>query len=220
MKSIREYVFETNSSSCHSLTFSTRGSATKTSINLKVKGDSYQWHYANYVDPQNKFSYWLNAFEAEVGIQLNQRMAKLKKLDKYYITKYLPFEENCGPCDVQIYEEVLKETADKLEAVLKKLEDFGVRLFIESREGIYYDTVTFKDVDDYIKQFKSWNEPTTIDRLCEGNFEFLVDLSDGIDHQSAPGEDSDCEYLAKMSADEVVDWVLGDGYFETGNDND
>lgn len=218
MISVRENVFESNSSSCHSITFSKKSSAAQVHMNLELKGGSYQWQRKFYDEPQDKLSYWLNAFAASIQKELCTRMTKFKKTESYLITRYLPFDEKRGPCDLEVYKKALEDTAEKLRSVLKKLEEFGVIFTIESREGVYPDS--YDDVDDYIEHFKEKNEPDTIDKLCKGVFDFLIDLNDGIDHQSAPNEDQDCNKLAHLNADGVADWVLGNGHFETGNDNE
>jgi hypothetical protein len=41
----------------------------------------------------------------------------------------------------------------------------------------------------------------------------------GIDHQSAPHEDSDAYTLGWFGPEDVYDWVFGDGSVKTDNDN-
>ena len=223
MYSIRENVFETNSSSCHSLTFSTEGDLPKTvNFHLDFAGGSYQWEFRTYHDPQSKFSYWLNAFAELQSVLLREKNAKLKGSDYYYITEYMDngWGKTSGPSDKGIYEEVLKEAANHLEKVLKAFEEIGVQLHFTPYEDETHSYSGMEDnIDSYIEYFLKVNQPKKLTDLCRGYFNFIVDLGDGIDHQSGPKEDSDCRRLAEFEPKEVLEWVLGDGYFETGNDN-
>lgn len=220
MLNLRESTFETNSSSSHSITFSTEGSAKLGQHNFTIclRGDDYGWEFRFYGDPQNKFSYWLNAFVENNGLILSRKCAEKFGIEgQYYITNRLE-GKNQGPADKEVYTTFLYEVADKLKAVLKALEDCGVSFHPEYTDPEELSSWDF-NLDEYIDAFIHKNLPTTVDKLCSSEFDYLVELGYGIDHQSSPREDSDCEKLAEFSPEQVVDWVLGDGSFETGNDN-
>ena len=82
MKTIRKNTFETNSSSEHVITFSTKGSAVGAEgYILNVVGGSWQWDKESFHDPQSKFSYWLNAFDEEAYCLLKTAMKQRRNTD-------------------------------------------------------------------------------------------------------------------------------------------
>lgn len=229
MLSIRESVFETNSSSCHSITFSSKGSAAKPQENcwlhLDFRGDDWGWEHREYYDPQAKFEYWLNAFVANQADKMSLENKKARGVDSYWITSYTgddPSKWNVtrGPCLEEVYNKILEETKEKLKAVLDKFTEYQVEFFFTPSEGNEDNYV--QSNEDFLRVFEELNRITDEDKknLCNNEFNYYVDLGYGIDHQSAPREDNDCKTLAELEPEDVVDWVLGDGSFETDNDND
>ena len=82
-----------------------------------------------------------------------------------------------------------------------------------ARRGV---TVDFNEDYDYqkpaIRFEKVWEDDDSLSAVTTGY----------IDHQSAPKESEACERLAKMfrdSPDELFDFVFGNSYIETDNDN-
>lgn len=226
MIKIRENVFETNSSSEHSLSFSTKGSAIKIDgmMRLRFIGDDWGWEFRSYSDPQSKFSYWLNAFVENQGLKLKRENEKARNVEYYYITDYIgddPTTWNVtrGPALEEVYEKVLEETKNKLKAVLELFKEHNVE-FTFDPDRTNEDEEYVNDAEDYIRVFEHLNSPKyDKKRLCNREFNYYVDLGYGIDHQSGPNESSECEALAEFEPEDVLDWVLGNGSFETGNDN-
>ena len=213
MKTIRKNTFETNSSSAHVITFSTKGSAADAEgYILNVVGGSWQWDKESFSDPQSKFSYWLNAFDEEAYLLLRTAMKQRRNTDYFYISERVG--ETSGPVDKDIYESIQAQVIGKLEAVFNYFKDNGVILNIIEEE-----TLDQLSIEEYIHYLRSYNDPENPECLTR-SFRFLVDLDLGIDHQSAPAEDCDCAKLAEFPPEDVFDWVFGDGSFETGNDND
>jgi hypothetical protein len=79
---------------------------------------------------------------------------------------------------------------------------------------IEYDDCTH-ELEDYLTDFNKLNtfNPHST------QFNFIVDMGYGIDHQSAPHEDEEAYRLGWSTPEEVYDWVFGDGSVETDNDN-
>ena len=215
-------------SSCHSITFSNPGSAVKPQgvnwLQLSFRGDDWGWEHQSYYDPQSKFEYWLNAFVANQADKMRLENEKARGVDSYYITDYVgdhPENWNIsrGPCLEEVYNRSLTETKEKLKAVLDKFTEYQVKfIFNPSSEN---EDSYVQDNEDFLRVFEELNCVTENDKknLCNGEFNYYVHLGYGIDHQSAPREDGDCRALAELEPEEVVDWVLGDGSFETDNDN-
>lgn len=199
MKIIRKNVFETNSSSCHSITFSSKGSGTLPSGDfiLQVKGDDYGWEVETYSNAQDKFSYWFSAFRDCACIQFLNAAEE---------------NEKQGKSKEDAFDTTFEETYNKLAQVLLYLRDKGIHLYI------FYDDWQH-NLEDYLRDLQIKN--TYKDNYANyfPGFNFLVETGYGIDHQSAPREDGDCRALGKSSPEEVFDWVFGDGKFETDNDN-
>lgn len=225
MTTIRKNVFETNSSSAHSLTFSTKGSLVKPidscQTRLDFVGGSYQWEWDTYCDYQSKFQYWLIAYTEWQSFILKQKNEAVKGVSSYHITgtpfisKLEDWGKTHGPSDIDVYKEVLKDTANHLKAVFDIFKEYNVSFTFSTADAEYL----IDDTEGYIETFLNVNEPTTTEKLCNSQFDYLVDLGLGIDHQSGPRESEECMSLANSTPLEVVEWVLGDGYIETGNDN-
>lgn len=228
MLSIRENVFETNSSSCHSITFSNKGSAAKPRehcwLHLDFRGDDWGWEHRTYYDPQAKFEYWLNAFVANQADKMSLENEKARGVEGYYITSYVgdhPEKWNVtrGPCLEEVYNKILAETKEKLKAVLDKFTEYQVEFFFTPSEESKDKYI--QDNEEYLRVFEELNLVTEDNKknLCNSEFDYYVNLGYGIDHQSAPRESSECKALAELEPEGVIDWVLGDGSFETDNDN-
>jgi hypothetical protein len=198
MKTIRKNVFETNSSSVHSITFSTAGSGVlpPKSFILNIEGGDYGWEQATYLftDNQDKFSYWLSAFIYCAFLLYEKKEEEYKKH---------------GMPQSVINEKSFQEIYDNYANVLLYLRDKGVNMSI-SYDGYQHDLET------YLRDFYVNN---TSRDISYSNFDFLIDTHYGIDHQSAPRESTDCRRLGESSPEEVFDWVFGDGEFRTNNDN-
>ena len=226
MLKFREKVFETNSSSEHSLSFSTKGSAIELNgtMRLGFVGDDWGWEFRSYSDPQSKFSYWLNAFVENQGLKLKRENEKARNVDYYYITDFIgddPTTWNVtrGPALEEVYIKVLEETKNKLKNVLELFREHHVEFTFDPNETIK-DVEYVESIEDFIRVFEQLNSPECDKkRLCNREFNYYVELGYGIDHQSSPRESEECEALAEFEPEDVLDWVLGDGSFETGNDN-
>ena len=202
MKTVRYNTFETNSSSCHSITFSNKGSGTLPagSFVLRVQGGDYGWEVETYSNAQDKFSYWFSAFKECANISFR------KKREEF---------ESKGISAEKAFNVAFQEMYDNYAKTLIYLQDKGVHLYI------YYDDWQH-DLEDYLSALQIKN---TYKNCCDNQehwfygFDFLVETGYGIDHQSGPGEDGDCRSLGESTPEEVFDWVFGDGEFSTDNDN-
>lgn len=191
MKTIRKNVFETNSSSAHVITFSSKGSgAIPKKANLNLEGGSYDWEECIYSSPQDKFSYWFSAFE-ECATNCSRQISSEKDI------------KETDPSWKKLYFEVIY---NQLALVLTHLRNMGVDF------SIFYDDREH-ELEEYLIDFQNKNKDS------DENFNFLVDMGSGIDHQSAPYESSDAYRLGMSSPEEVFDWVYGDGEVQSDNDN-
>lgn len=223
MVSIRDSVFESNSSSCHSITFSSENSGHQNvPITLDFRGNDFGWRRELYSDPQSKLEYWLSAYSSLIRLHRLEEMQKLLKLkDLYWISSKVKEDGSSGPCDAKVYRDTANEVLAHLKAVFEALQQHGVKLHFaeyDNRDNFVYDFGN--SVEEYLDTLKEANTARDVTKLCDPDFNFLVKMGYGIDHQSDVREDEDCRFLAKSTPDEVVDWILGDGSVETGNDND
>lgn len=223
MISIRANVFESNSSSCHSITFSSENSGHQNvPITLDFRGNDFGWAREVYSDPQSKLEYWLSAYSSLIRLRRLEEMRKLLKLkDLYWISTKVAEDGSSGPCDAKVYQDTANEVLAHLKAVFEALQQYGVRLHFaeyDNRDNFVYDFGS--DIEDYLSTLKEVNTARDVTKLCDPDFNFLVKMGYGIDHQSDVREDGDCRCLAESTPDEVVDWILGDGSVETGNDNE
>ena len=210
MKTIRSNVFETNSSSCHSITFPSYHTEVIPSDNfiLEVKGDDFGFGPETISDPQGKFSYWFSAFVDCVPLLFREKLAA--KNNKSVWESY-PSEKS--PLLPELFEEGLNEIYDHFAKVLIFFRDKGVNLLIK------YDS-NQHDLEDYLDTFRRNNddyESHVKDQIWY--FNFLVEERYGIDHQSGPAAESDCRRLGWSSPEEIFDFVFGDGEVELDNDN-
>lgn len=209
MKTIRFNTFETNSSSCHSITFSSKGSGfenrehAENAIIITLKSNDFGWEEREYYDPQSKFEYWLACFKDCASLRVREKFAAATKKDILY--SYLS-EKN--PLPESIWDKAFKEVYTNLVDVLTFMRNHDVIFHIE------YDGYTH-ELEEYLTDFNRLNtfNPHSDD------FNFIVDMGYGIDHLSAPHEDRDAYRLGWSTPEEVYDWVFGDGSVKTDNDN-
>lgn len=204
MKTIRKNVFETNSSSCHSITFSEKGSGCRPAkASIDLRSNDFGWEEEEYTDSQSKFEYWLACFEDCSALRIREKFAEVLHKDAWsaYPSKERPLPEN-------VWEEAFEEVYAHFVDVLSYLRDNGVEFLIK------YNDYTH-ELEEYLTDF---NRNNAYDPEF-GHFNFLVDMGYGIDHQSAPHEDSDAYNLGWSDPEDVYDWVFGDGFVKTDNDN-
>ena len=209
MKTIRKNVFETNSSSCHSITFSSKGSGfenrehAENPILITLRSNDFGWEEEEYTDSQSKFEYWFACFADCASLRVREKFAAATKKD--VLTSY-PSDKN--PLPESVWDEAFEEVYANLVDVLTFMREHNVIFHIE------YDGYTH-ELEEYLTDFNRLNtfNPHSDD------FNFIVDMGYGIDHQSAPHEDRDAYSLGWSSPEEVYDWVFGDGSVKTDNDN-
>ena len=213
MKTIRFNTFETNSSSCHSITFSSQGSGltnrqyTESAIIITLKSNDFGWEEREYHDPQSKFEYWLACFKDCASLRVCEKFAAAT--NKGVISSLYPlYPSEKNPLPESIWNEAFEEVYANLMDVLTFMREHNVIFQIE------YDGYTH-ELEEYLTDFNRLN----IFNPYSDNFNFIVDTGWGIDHQSAPFEDSDAYRLGWSSPEEVYDWVFGDGSVKTDNDN-
>ena len=209
MKTTRFNTFETNSSSCHSITFSNQGSGfanrryAENAIIITLKSNDFGWEEREYYDPQSKFEYWLACFKDCASLRVREKFAAATKKDILY--SYLS-EKN--PLPESIWDEAFEEVYANLVDVLTFMRNHDVIFHIE------YGGCTH-ELEEYFADFSKKN----IFNPHSDRFNFLVETGWGIDHQSAPNENLDAYHLGWSTPEEVYDWVFGDGSVKTDNDN-
>lgn len=248
MKSIRVNTFETNSSSTHSLTFASPGSGTGRNGRLAWKGDEFGWEFESYCDSQSKFSYYLVALSDWLSLMQKREYGKRHNLEESWggcysfsfgsLTEIAKAKEKNDEYWIKHYKEIDKENIDYIRNLaynkVKGLFDFL------KEKGCTFDYFNYMDEehkfigddrDTFWKAEGDYGERCFIDSLenlkdapenewkAHPNISDWIDFGGYIDHQSGPAEDSDCETLAAQSYEEALDWIFGDGSFETGNDN-
>ena len=194
MLNIRQDVFETNSSSAHSLTFSTDvGEVQPHNRNLNFVGDEFGWRWITYYDAQHKFSYWLVAFADSLNIKFHKALRNVTTTDTYGVFR--------NYVDIGI---------EKIKAVVNHFEAAGATFtFFDNQEiAIPFEEFIYnlesKNTEEYWNKFNS--------------FSLVFDFGGYIDHQSGPGEIEDCEMLAEFDTEQIFNWVYGNGNIQTGND--
>lgn len=209
MKTTRFNTFETNSSSCHSITFSSKGSGfenrrhAKNLIIITLRSNDFGWEEREYYDPQSKFEYWLACFKDCASLRVREKFAAATKKG---VKSLYPSEKN--PLPESVWNEAFEEVYTNLVDVLTFMRNHDVIFHIE------YDSYTH-ELEEYFDDFIKKN----IFNLHSDNFNFIVDMGWGIDHQSAPYEDDSAYCLGWSTPEEVYDWVFGDGSVKTDNDN-
>ena len=209
MKTTRFNTFETNSSSCHSITFSNQGSGfanrqyAENAIIITLKSNDFGWEEREYHDPQSKFEYWLACFKDCASLRVREKFAAATKKDVW--TSY-PTDKN--PLPESAWDEAFEEVYANLVDVLTFMREHNVIFHIE------YDDCTH-ELEEYLTDFNRLN---TFNPQSD-KFNFLVEMGWGIDHQSAPYEDDSAYCLGWSTPEEVYDWVFGDGSVKTDNDN-
>lgn len=209
MKTIRFNTFETNSSSCHSITFSSKGSGfenrrhTESPIIITLQSNDFGWEEREYYDFQSKFEYWLACFGDCASLRVCEKLAAATKKD---IWSSYPSKEN--PLPESIWDEAFEEVYANLVDVLTFMRDHDVIFHIE------YDGYTH-ELEEYFTDFIKKN----IFNPYSDRFNFIVYMGWGVDHQSAPKENEEAYRLGWSTPEEVYDWVFGDGSVKTDNDN-
>ena len=209
MKTIRFNTFETNSSSCHSITFSSKGSGfenrqhAKNPIIILLRSNDFGCAEHEYFDAQSKFEYWFACFNDCASLKVREKLAAATKKD---IWSSYPSEKN--PLPKPVWDEAFEEVYANLVDVLTFMRDHDVIFHIE------YDSHTH-ELEEYFTDFIKKN----IFNPHSDDFNFIVNMGWGIDHQSAPFEDDNAYRLGWSTPEEVYDWVFGDGSVKTDNDN-
>ena len=209
MKTTRFNTFETNSSSCQSITFSSQGSGfanrryAESAIIITLKSNDFGWEEREYYDPQSKFEYWFACFKDCASLRVREKFAAATNKDVW--TSY-PSEKN--PLPESVWDEAFKEIYANLVDVLTFMREHDV-IF-----NIKYDGYTH-ELEEYFIDFIKKN----IFNPYSDDFNFIVDMGWGIDHQSTPHEDDNAYKLGWSTPEEVYDWVFGDGSVKTDNDN-
>lgn len=207
MITVREQVFESNSSSCHSLTFSSSKSILLPQYRtLQWIGGDFGWEQKEYRDPQSKFSYWLVAFCIYISWLQEETERKCRNSQYYCITDNPEYwDAYNGPSSFEAY---------KVASMLFQQTILGVLKFFTDR-GVTF-TFAQESVDDFIQNVHELSDESS---FRKGYTVLDSDYGGYIDHQSCPIESKECETLAKMKPQEVFEWVFGDGYIVTDNDN-
>ena len=230
MKSIREGVFETNSSSMHSISFATPDSYRKYDYKgqcLYWTGGEFGWEDRIYLDSSDKFSYWLTAFTDYLRVKQLEDIKKSYPKARILVDNEKEYREYTR--DYYTSEQVIlpdeKSTLYIKNFAVKRITD--VYLFFKDNDIEFVD-FTFFDyrenktiTETYKEDFLNWLEYLrNLNSFPDfRKIDNLIDFSGYIDHQSAPSEDADCYELAAMEPEEVFNWVFGNGSFKTGNDN-
>lgn len=221
MKSIREQVFETNSSSVHSISFSNSVPKKIKVKHLELYGNYWGWERKTWKLPQDKFSYWFNAF-----IQNNHRKLLEACADKKEMTFDQLLTEPNTSLAIELYKEYALQCSNHLIEVFEVFERNGIEIKFRCARNyidgniIFKEGEVFSDWQTYIRLFELYNLNKHDFTKYDSLFDYIVPTGSGIDHQSGPNESMECKQLAELGPEKVLEWVCGDGYFETGNDND
>jgi hypothetical protein len=217
------------------LTFSNPKSAQHyRDVVLDWRGDEYGWEFGTFLDPQSKLSYYLTALPSWFSVMQKQEYAKRHKIPEEYGQYSFIFKapkdiaaakKNNDPYGMKYYKEIDSENIkfikdlvyERLSGIYEFLKKQGCnfnhfQLYLNSK-CITTDEGGFLEVLQRLKDSKDveWKDkPNIYDWIYFGGY---------IDHQSAPSEDAECRRLAGMCPGELLDWIFGDGFFETGNDN-
>ena len=212
MISIRENVFESNSSSCHSLTFPTKGSAKVfPGTSLIWEGDEFGWQQEKYHDPQSKFSYWLVAFTTWIEGYQGQVEREIRKNQEYWLTDRQEYwDDHNGPASLKSFQ----KAADLFQQTVFEV----IKLFKARKVAFKFYDRNNKPIteDEFVQDVHNRSDKNS---FKTGYTVLDVDYGGYIDHQSGPLEDPACKKLAMMKPEEVFEWVFGDSYIETDNDN-
>lgn len=218
MLTIRKETFETNSSSCHSITLG-NFNYSDTDISLDFKGDDFNWEWVKYDTPQSKLSYWISAYSSYVALLQKKALAKVLGFEQEYYSAWVTDDkkywgERSGKLPFEVWKPIADEVASHYKDVINTFESHFVQLNFntEYQYGSYeidkYET--FDLLDEMASESKYEHDSSICPPFDTGC----------IDHQSSAIESSECEDLAKLSPEEVYGFVMGDGYVQCGNDND
>ena len=240
MRTIRKFVFETNSSSAHSLTFATKGSGAKynNSKILDWKGEEYGWEREEYHSPQAKFSYYLVALQDWLSMKQKQEYAKRHKIPATYSDTIYDFSFGSLERIARAIQDNDKYWIDHYKVIDKENIEYISKLASQKVRGLYDFLIskgcTFKSFDytndshEFIYDGTDYELFDALEHLKDApenewkkypDISNWIDFGGYIDHQSGPSEDSDCRKLAEFSYEEVFDWIFGDSSVITDNDN-
>lgn len=182
MKTIRNNVFETNSSSMHNVSISNElavGDYSGTTLFVDASGD-YGWSGPLVETPEQKLDYAIVAYLCreyercpdEDSMSKQQYKAECKKLGEILV----------------------KKVTAVLDKIVETFAQYGV-------------TVEFgKNLREY----------------TDGSYYVEIEHSGYIDHQSAPGENSDCAQIAnwvETNPNRLFNFCFNNSYIELDNDN-
>lgn len=219
MTKIRRNVFETNSSSCHSITLgnlSIKEKNIKRYTSLIFQGGEFGWEYIEYNTPQDKLSYYLSALEIYMRMKQREMCAKrfIGRNADYYEYRIsndiYKADKNHGLCPLDIFQEVGADITSRIKDLISELKSNNVSVIFRDKGGSDIEEWEFLDKLEEMCSKNAWKKNPVLD----------IPYSEGyIDHQSAPTESYDCYNLVTMPASEIVGWIYGDGYVQGGNDN-
>lgn len=197
MVTIRKNVFETNSSSCHSITITDDVAENQNDEVLRACGDEFGWEHDIISTPQKKFSYWCVAAldwlcdllykdSKEIDIKNASTEAEKKRL------RYV---------DMPLHKSSITKYDDKIR-------------YIKESIGSYFSSRGVTIIWDGEYEEEKWS----FDLSGE---QHTSNIDGYIDHQSAPGEDKECRELAELWKDPeaLYNFIFGNSYIETDNDN-
>ena len=192
MLAIRKNVFETNSSSCHSISFASDSAEGYSGKVLYADGEDFGWEYNVLCTPQKKFSYWVVASLYNIYNQL------WKEAKDDYKSKWEndpSYDEWNFPWNTKI----VAKYNDKVEYIKKEVEDYFASKDV---------TIIWRDDDMGFNYglFAEDHEPS---------------INGYIDHQSAPDEDTLCKDFAELwkSPEELFNFIFNSSTITTDNDN-
>lgn len=219
MTKIRRNVFETNSSSCHSITLgnlSIKEKNLKKYTSLIFQGGEFGWEYIEYNTPQDKLSYYLSALEIYMRMKQREMCAKRFVGENAYYHEYWISDDrsiankNCGSCPLDIFQEVGADITSRIKDLVSELKSNNTSVIFRDKSGSDIEEWEFFDKLEEMYSQNAWKKNSVLD----------IPYSEGyIDHQSAPTESSECYNLVLMPASDIVGWIYGDGYVQGGNDN-
>lgn len=248
MKSIRVNTFETNSSSAHSLTFASKGSGAGKKGTLNWKGDEFGWEFESYSDSQSKFSYYLVALCDWLSLMQKNEYGERHNLEKSWgeysfcfgsLTDIAKAKEKNDEYWIKHYKEIDEENVDyirnlaynKVKGLFDFLKEKGCKFsyfhymneehkFIGDDRDTFWETEGEYGESCFIKSLEHLKEAPLNEWKAHPDISNWIDFGGYIDHQSDPKENPDCRTLASQDYEDVLDWIFGDGSFETGNDNE
>jgi hypothetical protein len=230
---IRKSIFETNSSSSHTVTYRANDSKDATATFdfrardgvIKLPLTYYGWEYRHYNTPRDKLLYVLTYVMVLCYCEMSTNHAKYWPEDVYleerknYIREHInEWGEHASPQD-KLYEK-------EYDKILSKQEYLKYEKFIEMLNSkVYPDSSSaqcWKDLFDLADLIRTHNA-TPIDASTRLTVRFIVTYQDfkdgGIDHQSI-NEGALSEWLDYNGVDSLEKLIFDAHYYiNTGNDN-